>query len=133
MNSKLNELKEKSKHLPETPGVYLMKNNQGEVIYVGKAKNLKRRVSSYFMNSKNRQPKIERMITRIDTFEVKLVPTELEALLLERRLIHQLRPMNNRQMNKFERYKYLSLINKPNLKIEVDGKMNGVYSLGPFR
>ena len=90
-------LKEKVRRLPEKPGVYLMKDRLGRIIYVGKAKCLKRRVSSYFTPSRalTRQPKIRaliELITDLDTIEVKSEP---EALLLEGKLIKQYKPRYN--------------------------------------
>ena len=131
--SNLAQLKEKAALLPSSPGVYLMKDSRGIVIYVGKAKNLRRRVSSYFMDIKNREEKVVHMIRIINDFEIRQVMTELEALLLERRLIHALRPIRNRQMNKFDRYKYINFQLKPNLKVKLEGKAFGFATLGPFR
>ena len=65
------ELKEQAKNLPLTPGVYLMKDREGYVIYVGKSKHLKNRVSSYFGSLKHVKPRIKRMVAAIDTFECK--------------------------------------------------------------
>ena len=69
------ELKEAVKTLPKQPGIYLMKNSQGMVIYVGKAKNLKARVSQYFQNSKSHSQRIAEMIQQIDNFEYITVHT----------------------------------------------------------
>lgn len=91
-------LKEKVRHLPDKPGVYLMKDRLGRIIYVGKAKSLKKRVSSYFQQGRARgiaQPKIRAlidMIADLDTIEVKSEP---EALLLEGKLIKQWKPRYN--------------------------------------
>ena len=131
--NRIAKLKEKAALLPMTPGVYLMKDSAGVVIYVGKAKSLRRRVSSYFINSKNREEKMERMIRIIHDFEIRQVVNELEALLLECRLIHDLRPIRNRQMNKFERYKYINLYLTPNLKVKLEFNASGLAILGPFR
>src|ERR1700741_908546 len=91
-------LKEKVRHLPDKPGVYLMKDRLGRIIYVGKAKSLKKRVSAYFQRGRVAtiaQPKIRALIdiiADVDTFEVKSEP---EALLLEGKLIKQWRPRYN--------------------------------------
>lgn len=74
------DLKEELKKLPDSPGVYLMHAKDDEIIYVGKAINLKRRVSSYFRKINNRSPKIEKMITLIHYFEYIITDSELEAL-----------------------------------------------------
>ncbi|OTP09469.1 excision endonuclease subunit UvrC [Enterococcus sp. 10A9_DIV0425] len=103
------DLKEKVKNLPLLPGVYLMKNIKGEIIYVGKAKNLKNRVSSYFRQNKQHTKKVLRMIRSIDDFDVVIVDTELDALLLECQLIQHYRPLYNRQMNYFNNYNYVHI------------------------
>ena len=73
-------------NLPDSPGCYLMKH-AGEIIYVGKAKNLKNRVSQYFRPSRNHTPKVRAMVSKIDDFEIMLVDGELEAFTLECNLI----------------------------------------------
>src|SRR3954462_2643344 len=100
-------LKEKVRALPDKPGVYLMKDRLGRIIYVGKAKSLKKRVSSYFQQGRNRtisQPKIRaliEMIADLDVFEVKSEP---EALLLEGKLIKQWRPRYNTDFTDDKRF-----------------------------
>lgn len=102
-------LKEKVKNLPLLPGVYLMKDKHGSVIYVGKAKQLKKRVSSYFQQNKQHSNKVLRMIHTIVDFDFVVVDTELDALLLECELIQHYHPIYNRQMNYFTNYNYLQL------------------------
>lgn len=99
-------LKEKVKNLPETPGIYRMKNTNGEIIYIGKAKNLKQRVSSYFINNKQHSRKVQELVKGIADFDYQLVDTEFDALLLECQRIHQMRPRYNRMMNYYEGYGY---------------------------
>ncbi len=91
------DLKEKVRRLPHTPGVYLMKDRLGRIIYVGKARDLKRRVSTYFQASRRTisHPKIRALLTMIRDFEILEVKSETEALLLEGRLIKQYRPKYN--------------------------------------
>src|SRR5581483_2842723 len=91
------ELKEKVRHLPDRPGVYLMKDRLGRIIYVGKAKSLKKRVSSYFAPSRSMtvHPKIRALIGLITDFDTMEVKSEAEALMLEGRLIKQWRPKYN--------------------------------------
>lgn len=92
------KLKEKVRQLTERPGVYLMKDRMGSVLYVGKAKNLKRRVSSYFQASRRfqvEQPKIAAMLDLIADFDIMEVASESEALLLEGKLIKEWRPKYN--------------------------------------
>src|SRR5882724_5194919 len=97
-NSAPPSLKEKVRHLPEKPGVYLMKDRLGRIIYIGKAKNLKKRVSSYFQPSRSftiSQPKIRALISLITDFDTIDVKSEPEALLLEGKLLKQWRPRYN--------------------------------------
>ncbi|PTY02862.1 excinuclease ABC subunit C [Opitutaceae bacterium EW11] len=100
-------LKEKVRRLPEKPGVYLMKDRLGRIIYVGKAKSLKRRVSSYFQPSRpltTLQPKIRALIDLIADFETIEVKSEPEALLLEGRLIKQWKPKYNTDFTDDKRF-----------------------------
>jgi excinuclease ABC subunit C len=98
------DLKEKVKQLPECPGVYLMKDFSGSIIYVGKSKNLKSRVGQYFQSSKNHPPKVVKMVQGIRDFDYITTDTELEALLLECRLIKEIQPMYNSQMKNPKKY-----------------------------
>lgn len=100
-------LKEKVRQLPDKPGVYLMKDRLGRIIYVGKARSLKRRVSSYFQPGRARlvmQPKIRALIPLICDFETIEVKSEPEALLLEGRLIKQWRPRYNTDFTDDKRF-----------------------------
>ena len=83
------------KVLPNKPGVYLMKNSLGEVIYVGKAKILKNRVRQYFQNSKNHTEKVRAMVKNIAEFEYIVTDSEMEALILECNLIKKYSPRYN--------------------------------------
>jgi excinuclease ABC subunit C len=102
------DLKEKVRALPETPGVYLMKDRLGRIIYVGKAKSLKRRVASYFQAGRARllrhQPKIRTLIEMVTDFETIEVKSEPEALLLEGKLIKQWRPKYNTDFTDDKRF-----------------------------
>ncbi len=95
---KQSNLKEKVRQLPDSPGVYLMKDRFGSILYVGKAKNLKRRVGSYFQPSKRlriEQPKVAAMIELIADFEVIDVRSDSEAILLEGKMIKEWKPKYN--------------------------------------
>lgn len=125
-------LKVKIKNLPKTPGIYKMKNTNGDIIYVGKAKNLKQRVSSYFIQNKQHSRKVLEMIRWIDDFDYEIVDTEFDALLLECHLIHQIRPRYNRMMNYYEGYGFFQLIDKaPYLKVLSEWSADGLV-IGPF-
>ncbi len=100
-------LKEKVRQLPEKPGVYLMKDRLGRIIYVGKARSLKKRVSSYFQRGRARtvdQPKIRALIDLITDFDTIEVKSEPEALLLEGKLIKQWRPRYNTDFTDDKRF-----------------------------
>ncbi|MEK5379271.1 UvrB/UvrC motif-containing protein [Niallia sp. FSL W8-0635] len=101
------ELKEKLKNLPASPGVYLLKDSSGQIIYVGKSKKLKNRVSSYFQHSKNRIGKVEKLVKHMKDFDFILTDTEFEALMLECKLIKEIQPMYNRMMKATKAYNYI--------------------------
>ena len=95
MNPKMKILRKKAMSLPLLPGVYIMKNADGEIIYIGKAKALKNRVSQYF-GSQNRHPiKVRKMVENVDRFDYIVTESEFEALVLECSLIKQHSPKYN--------------------------------------
>lgn len=105
--SEKTQIKEKVRRLPHQPGVYLMKDRIGQTIYVGKAKDLKKRVSTYFQASRKltiAQPKIRAMIELIYDFEIILVKSEAEALLLEGQLIKKYKPRYNTDFTDDKRF-----------------------------
>lgn len=101
------ELKEKAHSLPLAPGVYLMQDKAGQVIYVGKAKKLKNRVSSYFLDSASHTPKTRRMVSQIDHFDVIVAASEFEALVLECSLIKRYMPKYNILLKDDKGYPYV--------------------------
>lgn len=103
------DIKNKVKKLPSSPGVYLMKDSLDTIIYVGKSKNLKSRVGSYFVNSKSHSPKVIKLVKNLKDFDFILTDTEFEALLLECRLIKEIKPRYNRQMKSPEGYCYIEI------------------------
>ena len=103
-------LSEKLKNLPENPGCYLMKNNKDKVIYVGKAKNLKNRVKSYFTGAHNKKTSL--LVSEIVNFSYVLTNTELESLLLEINLIKQYQPKYNIKLLDDKSYPYLEITNE---------------------
>ncbi|MCC3646894.1 GIY-YIG nuclease family protein [Cytobacillus oceanisediminis] len=129
-------LPDKVKNLPLSPGVYLMKDSQGQILYVGKAKNLKNRVQSYFRNSNNHSPKIKKLVKHLRDFDYILTDTEFEAFMLECQLIKSIKPLYNRMMKSPQSFIYISISLTGNHRkmdivfnpIENDGK---VY-FGPF-
>lgn len=100
-------MKEKISNLPSSPGVYLMKDSLGGIIYVGKSKTLKKRVQSYFHNSKSHPPKVKKLVKHIKDLDHILTDTEFEAFMLECKLIQELKPMYNRRMKNPLAYTYI--------------------------
>lgn len=97
------------KVLPDKPGVYLMKNTLGEIIYVGKAKVLKNRVRQYFQNSKNHSEKVKAMVKHIAEFEYIVTDSEMEALILECNLIKKYRPRYNILLKDDKHYPFIKV------------------------
>lgn len=129
-------LKEKVSSLPSSPGVYLMKDSQDSVIYVGKSKKLKSRVGSYFQNSKSHSPKIVKLVKNIHDFEYILTDTEFEAFLLECKLIKEIKPIYNKLMKSPMSYCYIRItINEkyPDIELsnECDSNDGNLY-FGPY-
>ena len=110
-NVKLKELKQKANRLPLTPGVYIMKNKQGEIIYIGKAKSLKNRVTQYFGAGNGHTEKVRKMVSLVDDFEYVLCDSEFEALILENSLIKQNQPKYNILLKDDKGYHYIKITN----------------------
>ena len=125
-------LKSKLETLPLLPGCYLMKNNEGKVIYVGKAKKLKNRVNQYFHGSHNY--KTTKMVSQIDDFEFIVTNSEKEALILENNLIKKHRPRFNILMMDDKTYPYLRLTNEkyPRFYVVRDVKDKKAKHFGPY-
>lgn len=104
-----NALKEKTSTLPLAPGVYVMRDKNDKVIYVGKAKKLKNRVSQYFVNTVSHTPKTRLMVSHIDHFDVIVAASEFEALVLECSLIKRYLPKYNILLKDDKGYPYLRL------------------------
>jgi len=103
------QLRQKAMRLPVSPGVYLMKNNKGEIIYVGKAKALKNRVSQYFGSQTNLGAKVIKMVENVADFEYILTDSEFEALVLECSLIKQYMPKYNILLKDDKGYSYIRI------------------------
>jgi excinuclease ABC subunit C len=127
-------LAEKLKQLPTSPGIYLHKNAAGKIIYVGKAKNLRNRVRSYFQSSRNMDPKTRRMVKLIADFEFIVVDNEVEALVLESNLIKKHKPRFNVFLKDDKQYPHLKLTNEPYPKVVITRKIlkDGSNYYGPF-
>lgn len=127
-------IEEELKKLPDSPGVYQMKNAFGEIIYVGKAKNLKKRVRQYFQ-SKNHIPKILAMIKNISEFEYIIVDNEVEALILEANYIKKYRPKYNTLLRDDKQYPYIKISVQekyPRIYKVREVKKDGAKYFGPY-
>ena len=121
--------------VPDQPGVYQMKNGQGEVIYVGKARSLRQRVRSYFSASSQESPKVKAMVAHIEDFDYIITDTEREALVLESNLIKELRPHYNIRIKDDKHYPYLRLgvrEDYPKLSIVRKVLKDGARYFGPY-
>ncbi len=127
-------LDEKLKLLPTSPGVYLHKNEGGKIIYVGKAKNLKNRVRSYFQSSRNHDRKTRELVRRIADFEFIVVDNEVEALVLESNLIKRHKPRYNILLKDDKQYPHLKITKEPFPKVVITRKIqkDGAAYFGPF-
>ena len=130
----IKELRAKAMKLPLTPGVYLMKNIKNEIIYIGKAKALKNRVSQYFGSEKNHPEKVRRMVSNVDDFDYILCGSENEALVLECSLIKQHKPKYNILLKDDKGYSYIrvSKDSYPTLSFEMQKSDDGAEYLGPY-
>lgn len=123
------------KNLPDKPGVYLMKNSLGEVIYVGKAKVLKNRVKSYFQNSKNHSEKVRVMVKNIAEFEYIVTDSEMEALILECNLIKKYSPKYNILLKDDKFYPFIKITIKddfPRVFVTRNYAKDGSKYFGPY-
>ncbi len=128
-------LNDKLKNLPLSPGVYLHKDDAGKIIYVGKAKNLRNRVRSYFQSGRGHDRKTRELVRRIADLEFIVTDTEVEALVLESNLIKQHKPRFNVLLKDDKQYPHLKLtINEPFPRVMITRKVNrdGALYFGPF-
>ena len=126
---------ERLKALPSTPGVYLMKDAKGQIIYVGKATSLRNRVRSYFQTPHGKEPKIQVMVSHIADFEYIVAETESEALLLENLLIKQHKPVYNSRLKDDKSYPYIKIDPRedfPQLYFTRRVQADGARYFGPF-
>ena len=118
--------------LPDKPGCYLMKNINGQIIYVGKAKNLKNRVRSYFKSSHT--GKVAKMVSEVADFETIVTSTNKESFLLEITLIQKHQPYLNIKLKRGTGYPYIKITNERDPQIKITGKIkkDGAYYFGPY-
>ena len=138
----IKELRKKVLTLPYEPGVYMMKNKEGKIIYIGKAKNLRKRVLSYFNHRGSNEAsnwKTSKLVSKIEDVEYLVTDNEIEAFLLESNLIKQYRPLFNIDLKDQQRYTYLKISDEKFPRLLVarrnrDGKFMGIKGkvFGPF-
>jgi excinuclease ABC subunit C len=129
------QLEDQLKLLPDKPGCYLYRNKEGQVIYVGKARNLKNRVRQYFQSSRNLTAKVQAMVAQIASIEHIVTDSEVEALILESNLIKKHKPKYNIRLRDDKQYPYLKLtVNEkwPRLMVTRTMKKDGARYYGPF-
>lgn len=136
MNPNLSRLSEKARNLTHDPGVYLMKDKKGEIIYIGKAKNLKNRVSQYFQpNNPSHTEKVRRMVENVEDFDYIVVGSEFEALVLECSLIKQNAPKYNILLKDDKGYHYIRVEKGPYPRITAQKQLlkdDAADYLGPY-
>ena len=133
-NTRLPYLREKTAQLTTSPGVYLMKDSRGGIIYIGKAKNLHNRVSSYFRQGADHLPKVARMVSHVYDYDFIVTGSEYEALLLECSLIKQHKPHYNILLKDDKGYHYIKVTNEPYPRIVAAMQKldDGALYLGPY-
>ena len=127
-------LKEFIKTIPFDPGIYIMKNKNDEIIYVGKAKSLRKRVRQYF-NKNNKSMRIIKMVENIDHIEYIVVHNELEALVLECNYIKENKPKYNVMLKDDKNYPYIKITMQdefPSMYIVRQVKQDGAKYFGPY-
>jgi excinuclease ABC subunit C len=136
---RIEHLRERIRHFPKTPGVYLMKDAQGRVLYVGKAKDLRSRVASYFQDSadllSSRGPEIVRMASEVTDIDFLDCDTEVDALLQENRLIKDIQPSYNARLRDDKSFPYLEITIRddfPGVYVTRKPSVKGSKLYGPF-
>ncbi len=132
---RLARLHEKGRALPLSPGVYLMKDVRGIVIYVGKSRTLRNRVSSYFIASTDLGPVKQKLLDYVADFDTLICDSEVEALLIENRLIKDIKPRFNARLSDGKSYPYLEITVRddyPGVYVTRQPKESGTRLYGPF-
>ena len=135
MNEKISSLRKKAMSLPLLPGVYIMHDKSGKIIYIGKAKALKNRVSQYFGSQNNHAEKVRRMVDNVDDFEYIITDSEFEALILECSLIKQHTPKYNILLKDDKGYSYIRVSEGDWKKLSyvLQKKNDGAEYIGPYK
>ncbi|MEE0059441.1 MAG: excinuclease ABC subunit UvrC [Acutalibacteraceae bacterium] len=134
MQDKIRELRAKALSLPLSPGVYIMRDKSKKIIYIGKAKALKNRVSQYFGSTANHTEKVIKMVENVDTFDYIVTDSEFEALVLECSLIKQHSPRYNILLKDDKGYSYIKVTNEqwPRIKAVKQIENDGAEYIGPY-
>ena len=133
-NPRLPYLRDKTSKLTLSPGCYIMKNAQGKIIYIGKAKSLRKRVTSYFRKSADHLPKVAKMVSHVNDYDFIVTDSEFEALVLECSLIKQYKPKYNILLKDDKGYSYIRVTNEdyPRLSGELQKFDDGAEYIGPY-
>ena len=126
---------EKVRGFPQTPGVYLMKDGAGRVIYVGKAKNLRARAGSYFLKAAAEDPRTAKLVPEIRDIDYLDAKSEIDALLIEARLIKDILPKFNRELRDAKTFPYLEIFVRedfPRVRFTREPRDRGTRLFGPF-
>lgn len=129
------DIKGKLKNLPQSPGVYIMKDERGKPLYIGKAKSLSRRLRYYFLNTSRLPPRIRAMASKVEDFEVIITDSEIEALILESNLIKENKPRYNVNLKDDKRYPLIKVTageTFPRVIVVRRAKRDGAKYFGPY-
>jgi DNA polymerase III subunit epsilon len=121
---------------PQRPGVYLMRDEKGEILYIGKAKNLRKRLQSYFTNLYRQPHKVQELMHQVLDIETRVLGSELEALLEESYLIKQHQPYYNRQIKNYKTFPFLKITAHephPQLEVTFDIENDSALYFGPYQ
>src|SRR5438067_2713884 len=135
MDERIEKLAEKAKGLSKSPGVYLMKDDKGRVVYIGKSASLRERVASYFQPSTKLEHKKSGLLEHVVDFEVIQTDSEVEALLAENRLIKDIQPRYNARLLDDKTFPYLMITTDeeyPGVYVTREPRTKGVKLYGPF-
>ncbi len=134
MSEQLKSLRQKAMDLPLLSGVYIMKDKKQEIIYIGKAKILKNRVSQYFGTQNNHSDKVRKMVENVETFDYIITSTEFEALILECSLIKEYSPKYNILLKDGKGYNYIKISkgNNPKIARAMQKEDDNAIYLGPY-
>lgn len=133
-NDRLPYLRDKTSKLTLSPGCYIMKDKSGKIIYIGKAKNLKNRVTSYFRKGQDHLPKVWKMVSNVYDYDFIVTDSEFEALVLECSLIKQYTPKYNILLKDDKGYSYIKITNEeyPRLLAVMQKENDGAEYIGPY-